>query len=60
MTLYVNLSSGPGYENIPDEEDELIIPSAEVILVVCLFITDRVPPKKAWQKSEDKISIGEK
>lgn len=58
MILYVNLSSGPVCGNTPDEEDELAIPSAEVMPVTYIFITDRVPPdqRKHGRRGKTKLA----
>ena len=56
--LYADLFSDHVNGDIPDEDDELIIPLAKVILVACLFITDTVPPdqRKHSRKVRSKLA----
>lgn len=61
LILYVTLSSGPVCGNTPDEEGELAIPSAEVMLLCVYSLQQRTTrPKKAWQEREDKTGTGKK
>lgn len=41
----------------PDEEDELAIPSAEVMPVMYVFITDRVPPDQRKHGRREKTKL---